>query len=119
MPVSPPASDAALLSGLIAACWAFAAASVVVWTGVYAVRVRRLRRARLEAEAEDELTGLVLDQIAGYASPVARAPFDELPAWKRRVLLRILCRLVEQTKGRDQVHLVNLLRTAGFRDQAL
>lgn len=119
MPVSPLASEDALLSGLIAACWLFALASLVVWAGVFAVRVRRLRRARLEASAEEELTGIVLDQISGYASKAPAPAFAHLPDWKRRVLLRIVCGLVEQTKGRDQVHLVTLLRTAGFRDQAL
>jgi hypothetical protein len=119
MPVSPPVSEDALLSGLITASWLFALASLVVWAGVFAVRVRRLRRARREALAEEELTGLVLDQISGYGGKTPQPVFADLPDWKRRVLLRIVCNLVEQTKGRDQVHLVTLLRTAGFRDQAL
>lgn len=119
MPASPPVSEDALLSGLIAACWLLALASVAIWAGVFAVRLRRLRRARQEAVAEEELTAAVLDQISGYGARHPQPAFQGLPDWKRRVLLRVLCGLIEQTKGRDQVHLVTLLRTAGFRDQAL
>lgn len=119
MSASPHDSDPALLAALVEACWLLALAAAVVWAGVFVVRVRRLRRARLESAAEEELTGRVLDRISGYAARSPGADFDELPRWQRRVLLRVLCRLIEQTKGRDQVHLINLLRTAGFRDQAL
>lgn len=119
MPVSPPASDPALLSALVNACWVFALAALVVWTGVFAVRVRRLRRARQEAAAEEELTGQILDQVSGYAAKAPTSGFDHLPRWKRRVLLRVLCRLIEQIRGRDQAQLIDLLRTAGFRERAL
>ncbi len=119
MPASPPASDPALLAAIVQACWALSAAAVAVWGGVFAVRVRRLRRARLEAAAEEELTGRVLDQLSGYAAKSPGVGFDQLPRWKRGVLLRVLCRLIEQTKGRDQGQLVSLLRDVGFRDRAL
>lgn len=119
MPASPPASDPALLAAIVNTCWVLSTAATAVWGGVFAVRVRRLRRVRLEAAAEEELTGRVLDQISGYAAKSPRAGFDRLPRWKRGVLLRVLCRLIEQTKGRDQGQLVGLLRDAGFRDRAL
>jgi hypothetical protein len=119
MPASPPASDPALLAAIVNTCWVLSAAATAVWSGVFAVRVRRLRRARREAAAEEELTGRVLDQISGYSAKSPGAGFDQLPRWKRGVLLRVLCRLIEQTKGRDQGQLVGLLRDAGFRDRAL
>lgn len=119
MSVSPPASEPALLSVLVYTCWVFALAAFLVWCGVFVVRVRRLRRARQEAVAEEELTGRVLDQVSGYASKGPDAGFGHLPRWKQRVLLRVLCRLIEQIRGRDQAQLINLLRAAGFRDRAL
>ena len=61
----------------------------------------------------------MLDQISGYAAKSPGTGLDQLPGWKRGVLLRVLCRLIEQTKGRDQGQLVRLLRDAGFRDRAL
>jgi hypothetical protein len=119
MSVSPPVSDAALLAAVANTCVGLTIAAVAVWSGVFVVRVRRLRNARLESAAEEELTGRVLDQISGYAGKSGGDGLGALPGWKRRVLLRVLCGLIEQTKGRDQGQVVDLLRVAGFRDEAL
>ncbi|MBA4138677.1 MAG: hypothetical protein C0518_15335 [Opitutus sp.] len=113
---SPPGSDTALLSGIALACCLCAAAAIVVWCGVFFVRAHRLRRARLEAVAEEALTGLVLDQLSGYGSSAVR--LQGLPEWKRRLLLRVLQNLIEQTKGRDQASLIAILRDAGFHAMA-
>lgn len=117
MPASPPASDPALLPALIIASVAFATAAFLVWCGVFAVRVLRLRQARLEAAAEEELTGIVLDQLSGYGA--AAVKLNLLPDWKREILLRILQNLIEQTKGRDQANLIRILHDAGFHQAAL
>lgn len=116
MPVSPPASEAALLNGIIQASYWLAAASVLVWCGVFLVRIRRLRHQRREAAAEERLTTLVLDQLSGYQG--AADTLTALAGWERRLLLRVLRNLIEQTKGQDQTHLVRLLQQAGFQDQA-
>jgi hypothetical protein len=116
MSVSPNASEATLLSNIALTCVVLALASVLVWNGVFLVRVVRLRRARRDALAEEELTGYVLDQLAGYQTAPSSAP---LPRWKRRILARVLQSLIEQTKGRDQLQLIALLERSGFRDDAL
>lgn len=116
MSVSLPGSEAALLDDIAITCIALAIASVLVWCGVFAVRMIRLRRAHRNALAEEELTGLVLDQLAGYSPP---SPQEPLPPWKRRILAQVLRTLIEQTKGRDQALLVALLDRFGFRAEAL
>lgn len=117
MPASPPASDVALLHGIATACVLFAAGAVLVWCGVFLVRAQRLRRDRRAALAEEEITGLVLDQLSGYGATADR--LREIPARQRRILLRVLQNLIDQTKGRDRVHLVAVLRDAGFHAAAL
>jgi HEAT repeat protein len=117
MSASPPASEAALLDGLALACAGFAVGAILVWCVVFAVRAHRLKRARREARAEEALTGLVLDQLSGYSAAALHLP--TLPRWKRRLLLRVLQRLIEQTKGRDQTQLIGVLHAAGFQTAAL
>lgn len=117
MPASPPVSDPALLPSLAIASIAAATAAFLVWCGVFAVRTLRLRQARLEAAAEEELTGTVLDQLSGYGA--AALKLNLLPEWKRAILLRILQNLIDQTKGRDQANLIRILHDAGFHDAAL
>lgn len=117
MPASSPASDSALLAALIQGCYALAAASVVVWLGCFQVRLRRLKRAARAAIAEEKLTGLVLDELAGY--PVPADTYGRLPRWQQRILLRVLQNLVEQTKGRDQGKLIALMQRVGFLRTAL
>jgi HEAT repeat protein len=117
MPASSPASDSALLAALIHTCYALAAASVVVWLGCFHVRVRRLKRAARAAVAEEKLTGLVLDELAGY--PVPADTYGKLPRWQQRILLQVLQNLVEQTKGRDQGKLIALMQRVGFLRTAL
>jgi HEAT repeat protein len=119
MSASPRVSEAELLNHILGACYALAAASFVVWLAVFAVRSHRLRRREMEARAEEEVTGLVLDQLAGYPAGSAPATWRILPPWKREILLRVLQNLIEQTKGRDRAQLVRLLDEAGFRDHAL
>ena len=116
MPVSPPASEATLLNGIALACYWLAAASLLVWLAVFVMRIRRLRQQKREAAAEERLTGLVLDQLAGYqGEPTA---LTALAGWERRLLLRVLRNLIEQTKGQDQTQLVQLLQRTGFQEQA-
>lgn len=115
---SPPASDAALLAGIAQACYWLAGISVLVWLGVFAVRLRRLRQHRREIAAEERLTGLVLDQLSGYQAAAGVSALENLAGWERRVLLQVLRNLIEQTKGQDQSHLIRLLERSGFRDEA-
>lgn len=117
MPASSPASDSALLAALIQACYALAAVSVAVWLGCFQVRLRRLKRAARATVAEEKLTGLVLDELAGY--PVPADAYARLPRWQRRILLGVLQNLVEQTKGRDQGKLISLMQRVGFLRTAL
>lgn len=117
MPASPPASELSLLSGLVAASVVFALLALLVWSGVFVVRMLRLRHARLEAAAEEELTGIVLDQLSGYGA--AALKLNLLSDWKREILLRILQNLIDQTKGRDQANLIRILHDAGFQQTAL
>lgn len=119
MPASLPVTESVLLEGVIRACGLFAVLALAVWCGVFLVRLQRLRRGRREAEAEKELTGSVLDLISGYDHGGALATLNALPPWRRRVLLRVLCGLIEQTKGQDQAQLIELLRTTGFHERAL
>lgn len=109
-------AESPLLHLLIDVCLAFALGSIAVWLAVFLVRSRRLRQVAATQAAEEELTRLVLDQLAGYA-PISRLP--ELPRWKRRILLRVLRELIAQTKGRDQAILIDFLGRAGFRAEAL
>lgn len=113
---SLPVTDSTLLHALGWASAGLAVASLLVWLAVFATRAARLRRAALDAAAEEELTTLVLDQLAGYAP--AADKLAALPARRRTILLRILQNLIEQTKGRDQANLIALLRVAGFADSA-
>lgn len=117
MPASSPASDSALLAALIHTCYVLAAASVAVWFGCFYVRVWRLRRAARATVAEEKLTGLVLDELAGY--PLPADTYAKLPKWQRRILLRVLQNLVEQTKGSDQAKLIALMQRVGFLQTAL
>jgi HEAT repeat protein len=119
MSVSPRVSEAELLTSIIGACYALAAASVVVWFAVFLVRSHRLRWIARNNRAEEELTGMVLDRLAGYSgAPDKPDPFRALAPWKRQVLLRVLQNLIDQTKGRDRSQLVALLDSAGFHEHA-
>lgn len=110
-----PASEATLLSAITTTCIALAIISVIVWFGVFLVRLRRLRRAQRDTAAEEEITTYVLDQLSAYAS----GPAPTLPPWKRAILARVLQSLIEQTKGRDQAQLIQLLQRCGFHADAL
>ncbi|MBA3849454.1 MAG: hypothetical protein C0502_05590 [Opitutus sp.] len=114
---SPPGSDSVLLHVIVLACIVMSVIAVEVWVVVFFIRSARLRRARLAAAAEEELTALVLDQLSGYAGSAAK--LRSLTPWKRRILLRVLQSLIEQTKGSDQAGLVRILREAGFHASAL
>lgn len=114
---SPPVSDSALLGGIAVTCAVCAVAAIAVWCGVFLVRAARLRQARLAAMAEEQLTGLVLDQLSGYSGSAPQ--LQNLPEWKRRLLLRVLQNLIEQTKGRDQANLIAILRDASFHATAM
>ena len=114
---SLPASDAALLGALVQVCWGLAAASVVVWLGCFFLRLRRLKQAARAACAEEKLTGIVFDEIAG--NPVPDDTYARLPDWQRRILLRVLQNLVGQIRGADQTRLIALMQRAGFLETAL
>ncbi|MBI2813296.1 MAG: HEAT repeat domain-containing protein [Opitutae bacterium] len=118
MPAAPPASDAGLLTIIVDACYVLAGAALLIWCGVFLVRIRQLRSAKREAVAEERLTGLVLDQISGYQPTPGIDRFGSLAGWERRLLLRVLRNLIEQTKGRDQSHLIRLLQRTGFQERA-
>lgn len=115
MSASTPASEAALLGAITTTCVALAIGSVIVWFGVFLMRLRRLRLAQRDAAAEEEITSYVLDQLSAYSS----GPAPTLPPWKRAILARVLQSLIEQTKGRDQTQLVQLLQRCGFHADAL
>lgn len=117
MPDSSPASDTVLLGALVRACWGLAAASVVVWSGCFFVRLRRLKQEARAARAEERLTRTVLDEIGGH--PVPDDTYRRLPPWERRLLLRVLQNLVGQIKGGDQARLIALMQRAGFLETAL
>lgn len=117
MSASSPVSEPELFPALVAASGAFAVAALVVWCGVFVVRARRLRQARRAAAAEEELTGIVLDQLSGYGA--AALKLNILPDWKREILLQVLQSLIDQTKGRDQANLIRILHDAGFHQAAL
>lgn len=117
MSESSPVSDAGLIAGLTQASVLLAAVSVLVWLAVFGVRLMRLRRSRSAVAAEEELTGIVLDQLSGYGA--AAVKLNLLPDWKRDILLQVLQQLIEQTKGRDQANLIRILHDAGFHQAAL
>jgi hypothetical protein len=98
------------------ACLVMSVIAVEIWLAVFFIRTTRLRRVKAAAVAEEELTGLVLDQLSGYAGSASK--LRGLPPWKRRILLRVLQNLIEQTKGSDQAGLVRILREAGFHAEA-
>lgn len=112
MSVSSPVSEHDILAALVVSCSVLAVASLVVWTGCFIVRVRRLQRAARNAAATEVLTRRVLDTISGYRQ--TDAWWRQLAEWERTLLLQILLGLINQTKGRDQSSLIKLLRTAGF-----
>lgn len=117
MSASSPASDASLISILTYACVAFAAGSICVWFVVFVVRARTLRQQQMRFAAEEELTGIVLDQLSGYGAGALK--LNALSDWKRGMLLQVLQNLIEQTKGSDQSNLIRILHDAGFQATAL
>ena len=114
---SPPGSDPSLLHAIVLACIVMSVIAVEVWLAVFFIRTARLRRGKAAAAAEEELTGLVLDQLSGYGGSASK--LRGLSPWKRRILLKVLQNLIEQTKGSDQVGLVHILREAGFHAEAM
>lgn len=117
MSVSSPASESGLLGPIALICLVLAIASVGVWVVVFLYRAHQLRQHRLQAATEEELTGIVLDQLSGYKA--AALKFNVLTDWQREVLLQVLQSLIDQTKGRDQANLIRVLHDAGFHTTAL
>lgn len=116
MLASSPDSEAALLGAISQACWVLAVCSVVVWAGCFLLRLHRLKLAARTALAEEELTRLVLDKMAGCVVP--DDTFRRLPGWQRGVLLQVLCNLADQIKGSDQGKLIALMERVGFLENA-
>jgi HEAT repeat protein len=102
---------------LVAAAWAFTAAAVATWIGVFLVRARRLHQLRRQARTEAELTDIVLALVAAdtpEATPLlARPPAD------RPVLEEVLLQLIAETKGRDHDRLLEIARQVGFPREAV
>jgi HEAT repeat protein len=106
-----------LLHDLVVACYWMAALGGGLWVVRYFVRLRRLAVQARDARAEARLTELVLE-LSSSPDPDPYV-FDQLKKWERAILLRVFQALIDQTKGRDQTALINLMRRAGFIRRAL
>ncbi len=112
-----PDSEQELLRLMFLTCTTLAVASVVLWTAVFILRVRRLTvDARMVAAKENLMDGLLAEIIDPAAPAVSYA---QLPRLKRFVLVQVLQEIVSQIKGAEKDRLIGVLQREGFFEAAV